>query len=51
MESWPLSGPDKARNSIVGDNVNAKTEQIVKAMEAGMDTVLLKPSHVTELLS
>jgi DNA-binding NarL/FixJ family response regulator len=40
-----------ARNVIVGVTVHARTEQIAKTMEAGMDTKLPKPLRVVELPS
>ncbi|KAL6704703.1 hypothetical protein ACN47E_007985 [Coniothyrium glycines] len=38
------------KNIIIGVTANARREQIAKAMDAGMDTVMPKPFRVAELL-
>lgn len=39
-----------ARTLIIGVTANARAEQVAKAMEAGMDSVVTKPFRVAELL-
>jgi len=39
-----------AKSLIIGVTANARAEQIAKAIEAGMDSVLPKPFRVVELL-
>lgn len=40
----------KKKNNIIGITANARSEQITKAIEAGMDDVVSKPFRVTDLL-
>ncbi|KAF2446047.1 hypothetical protein P171DRAFT_410014 [Karstenula rhodostoma CBS 690.94] len=42
---------EKERNVIIGVTANARAEQIARAEEAGMDSVLPKPFRVVELLA
>ncbi|KAH7363732.1 hypothetical protein BKA66DRAFT_611866 [Pyrenochaeta sp. MPI-SDFR-AT-0127] len=42
---------ESPRNIIIGVTANARAEQMKKAIEAGMDTVMPKPFRVAELLA
>ncbi|ESZ97238.1 putative histidine kinase M3YPp [Sclerotinia borealis F-4128] len=50
IRQWEMEGKVKGRVPVIAVTANARSEQIARAKEAGMDSVVTKPFRIGELL-
>lgn len=50
IRNWEIEGKVKGRVPVIAVTANARSEQIARAKEAGMDSVVTKPFRIGELV-